>query len=466
VHHPRATDAHLCSQFCGLHPLRVVIWRLRVRFRRLRQCAQPCLFPAVSSELLDLRARQARALRSGMEEAATNELRDGARALASEAEQAAGFLLGHPLAIPIWHARHRTPRIVVPRVDAHFWSAWAGGRPWPIGQDEGVTVDAIFEFPVPIWVMTDALDTTYAAGYGNLKFNVVMPTANGPNGGPPAVPGLEGRPELSSPDVTWVHEYGAFIPESYKPATALHRVAITDADGPTPAHLTWFTPDAQLVEYVTPWFNAVRTWAEVVTGQDLDPNHRVYDAVAVGHGLTFLEQTHDGAHGLQITTPRVLPVPAKEWEAILKLVSDGKEPPLEELLSRDARASQRRGAERRSILEAATAVEIVLSRHVRGLADQLPEAQQRRLTDRTALGGYIDIAETSGIQLAVPYEQLRQLSALRNDAAHRGEAPNNWDTGTAVQTAMDFLSAHGPYARSTEREPDGSEFVLVDPKDD
>lgn len=326
-----------------------------------------------------------------------------------------------------------------------------------------MTVSAIFELPVPIWVMSDALGETYSTGLGSLTFNVVMPSLDGTHGAPPTVPGLSDRQELADPEMRWVHEYGAHIPESYKPATALHRVAFTDVDGPTPTNRTWFTPEAQLAEFVAPWFNSVRTWVEVVTGQDLDPNHRVYDAVAVGHGLTFLDRDHDGAHGLQITTPRVLPVPAREWESILKLVSAGKEPPLEELLSRDARASRRRGAERRAVIEAATALELVISRHVRSRTDQLPESQQRRLGNSPSLGTYIDIAEKSQLTLAVGYENLRWLSTLRNDAAHRGEAPSNWDTGTAVQIAIDFLGAHGRFARAQEREPDGSEFVLVDP---
>ena len=166
-----------------------------------------------------------------------------------------------------------------------------------------VTIDAVFELPVPIWVMTEVLDATYSSGYANLKFNVAMPTGEGSDGGPPAVIDLRGV-ELSDPDMVWVHEYGAHIPQPYKPATALHRIVFTDVDGPTPAHLTWFTAEAQLVEYVAPWFNAVRTWAEVVTGQDLDPNHRVYDAVEVGHGLTFLDRSHDGVHGLKLTIMR------------------------------------------------------------------------------------------------------------------------------------------------------------------
>lgn len=327
-------------------------------------------------------------------------------------------------------------------------------------------IRAVFELPVHIWVMTDALGMTYPTGHGSLSFNVVMPSGTGPNGGPPSVAGLDGHADLTGDDVKWVHGYGAFIPETYKPATALHRVAITDVAGPTPAHRSWFTPENQLAAYITPWFNNVRTWVEVITGQDLDPDHRVYDAEAVGAGLTFLDQDHDGAHGLRLTTPRVLPIPEAEWKAILRLVREGKEPPLEELLSRDARASQRRGADRRAVIEAATALEIALGRYVRSARNNLPERQQGRLNDRTALGGYIDIAETSRLPSQVPYERLRWVNTLRNNAAHRGKAPTNWDAGTAVQIAIDFLGAHGRYARRQEREPDGSEFVLVDPDSD
>ena len=330
----------------------------------------------------------------------------------------------------------------------------------------GMDVRAIFKLPVHIWVMCDALDATYSTGYGELRFSVVMPEDRPPVGGPPPVPGVESRPELAGEQVVWVQEYGAHIPESLRPATALHRVAVTDVEGPSYDHSPWFTPEHQLAEYINKWFNDVRTWVEIVTGQDLDPNHRVYDAEPVGAGLTFIEPPHDGALGLTIAIPRVLPLRAQEWADILGFVRDGKEPPLEEVLSRDARAAQRRNANRRAIIDAATALEIALGRHVRGLADQLPETQRRRISARTALGDYISIAEQSSLQLAVPVDRLRWLKDLRNNAAHHGSAPNSWDASAAVQVMIDFLGAHGRLHRMGEREPDGGEWVLADPESD
>lgn len=328
-------------------------------------------------------------------------------------------------------------------------------------------VRAVFELPVHIWVMREALGGTYPTGFGQLRFTVLTPTDGppvdeSPTTGPPAIEGIESHPELSGADVEWAQQYGAFIPESLKPATALLRIGVTDVDGPTYDHMSWFTPEHQLAEYVTPWFDNARTWVEVFTGQDLDPNHRVYDAQAVGAGLTFIEPPNDSALGLQISTPRILPLPAEQWARILAFVRDGVEPPLEEVLSRDARAAQRRGADRRAIIDSATALEIVLGRHVRGLVDQLPESQQKRIGERAALGTYISIAKESGLELAVDVEKLGWLNNLRHDAVHRGLAPSNWDAGTAVQLMIDFLGAHGHIRHTGDHEPDGSEWIVAD----
>lgn len=182
----------------------------------------------------------------------------------------------------------------------------------------------------------------------------------------------------------------------------------------------------------------------------------------MGTGLTFIEPEHQDALGLTIMTPHVMPLRPDEWATVLLLVRDGKEPPLEEVLSRDARAARQRDANRRAIIDAATAVEIALGRLVRNRSAELPETQQRRITERSALGDYISIAENSGLELAVPFDKLRQLNKLRSDAAHRGQAPGSWDAGAAVQVMIDFLGAQGRYRRRDEREPDGGELILVE----
>ncbi|MDQ0537712.1 hypothetical protein QF011_000242 [Curtobacterium flaccumfaciens] len=319
-----------------------------------------------------------------------------------------------------------------------------------------VNVTAIYELPVPIWVAAATLSRTYESGVGGLEFDVAMPKDHEPDGAPPAISDLSEEAE----GLTWTQEYGAFIPESLKPATALVRIALLNVKGPNDDDLPWRTVDQQLAEGVDWWFGSVRSWVEVLTGQDLDPKHRVFDAEAVGSGLTFIEPPHQNALGLRITTPHIRPVQEREWEALLKAVGEGKEPPLEELLSRDARAAQRRGANRRAIIDATTAVEIALTRHVGSLRSTLPPKQQKRLDRKPSFGTFISIAEDSGLTLQVTYERLRSLNELRNNAAHRGLAPSDLEAVRAVQVMIDFLAEHGVYRRMATSEPDGSEFTV------
>lgn len=139
-------------------------------------------------------------------------------------------------------------------------------------------------------------------------------------------------------------------------------------------------------------------------------------------------------------------------------------PPTEEILSRDARAAHRRGALRRAILDAATALEIALGRHVRTNIERLKPGDRDRIgrpRRPPTLGDYI--ATNADLALAVPADKLKQVSKFRNDAAHRGEEPGHWDTGMVVQTTIDFLAAHGPYQRVVDDRPDGSEWVRLDP---
>lgn len=323
-------------------------------------------------------------------------------------------------------------------------------------------VKAIYELPVPIWFTCATLGRAYQTGSGSLRFDVVMPEYEPVLGGPPSVAGVAEALDLLGEQAVWAQEYGAFIPESLRPAIAVQRVALNAVEGPTYADRAWFTPDHQLAQTVDRWFDEVRTWVEILTGQNLDPRHRVYDAESVGGGLTFIEPPHQDGLGFTITTPHIRPLRSEEWAAILNLVHKGTEPPLEETLSRDARAAQRRNANRRAVIDAATALEIVLGRHIRERAANLPEAQKNRISDRSALGEYISIAEHSHLEFAVSIDQLRRLNRLRNDAAHRGEAPDNWEAGSAVQVMIDFLAAHGHHRRTSVSDPDGGELVLAD----
>lgn len=136
-------------------------------------------------------------------------------------------------------------------------------------------VKAIYELPVPIWVTTATLGATYSSGYGPVRFDIVMPLDRPPVGMAPAIEGLDqsalSRMHVSEePDdlvgelVVWTQEYGAFIPESLRPATALIRVVVSGVQAPKHATRTLAGPDDRLVEVIA----LVRPGSQLDRGAD------------------------------------------------------------------------------------------------------------------------------------------------------------------------------------------------------
>ena len=160
-------------------------------------------------------------------------------------------------------------------------------------------VRAVFELPVHIWVMREALGRDLPDWLRPAPVRRRDADDGSPTAGPPAVEGIESRPELTGGTSCGPTSTAPSFPSRLCPRPpSFGSASPTSRDPPTTTR-SWFTPEHQLAEYVTPWFDNVRTWVEVVTGQDLDPNHRVYDAEAVGAGLTFIEPPNDAALGLR-----------------------------------------------------------------------------------------------------------------------------------------------------------------------
>jgi len=314
---------------------------------------------------------------------------------------------------------------------------------------------AVFDLPVPVWVTGDTLGTHAESGLGPVRFQVHTPV-RASDGRVSAPPNL-GLP-LDHAIVTaepWAHLFAAFTGDDS--AIALCRIAITarrsDHSAKGAAAIRWGGLEYELAHRIDYWFDQLRGWIEIITGQDLDPEHRVYDAQAPGHGLhTWNPDLADFQPPglLTMSTPHILPLPAEAWRSVLAEVEQGNEPPLEELLSRDARAAHRRGHYRRAIIDAATAADIVLNRLVENSVETLPSALQLEVEDPKKIrtfGRNITIADQAEIQLAVPVHRLRKLNDARNDAVHHGHAPSASKVAKIVQISIDLLASHGPYPR-------------------
>jgi hypothetical protein len=306
---------------------------------------------------------------------------------------------------------------------------------------------AIYELPVPIWVSTASLGERIPTGFGSVKFDVIMPLPGGPVGIAPALDGVvvPNQKPGSADLLVWVQRFAAFTPGDHTESTGLCRVVVQT----TTAGLSASNYD--LIRAIDPWFDAVRTWVETQTGQDLDPKHRVYDATTHGAGLTYIHPapTGDGPIGLTLTTPRINPVPATTWRQILTAVAAGEEPPLEEQLCRDSRAAFARGQLRRSVIDAASAAEIVLHRIISAQVspDDLSGRQARQKLqslDKQPLGGLVTLASDAHLDLGVELDDLEGLSKVRNEAIHRGVSPESWSALQMVQAAIDLVIAHRP----------------------
>jgi hypothetical protein len=312
-----------------------------------------------------------------------------------------------------------------------------------------VAITAIYELPVPIWISTGVLGERIRTGFGTVTFDVVMPTQDGVVGGPPTISGVP-VPTLGDGAelLIWTQQFAAF--PSDPNSTALCRVVVQTVGPGDPQEGPY-----DLARAIDPWFDAVRTWAEATTGQDLDPNHRVYSATSHGATLTLLDPlpNTDGPIALTLTTPRVMPVPGDVWRGILANVAAGKEPPLEEQLSRDSRAAFARGQLRRSVIDAASAAEIVLHRLISTTVteEHMPNSEYRRRLaklDKQPLGELVAIAEKADVDLAVDTDALNELVEIRNDAIHRGATPSYVDGYKVVQAAINLLGRHGQWKRS------------------
>lgn len=300
----------------------------------------------------------------------------------------------------------------------------------------------MYALPVPIWLSQDALGKAYETGLGDLRFQLHLPVAEplGPEASKGRVgsraPTIRGR-ELAELDAAiadapnripaWTQRFAASIDPENEPAMALLRCVITD--------VTFAGTDAdssdltyRLARSINLWFDHLRTWVEVLTGQDLNPYHRVYDAEDHGRDLTFIEPKVIGSVSSRFTTSHITPIGESAWTDSLRAVMDGRRPPLEYVLLRDAYASNLRGETRRAVLELGTATELVLSRYLLKLQQKDGLGRHQELDiGRQTLGRFVDIVMDLEVLSRYHNEGLRKFKSMRNDAAHRGQNPDPID---------------------------------------
>lgn len=240
---------------------------------------------------------------------------------------------------------------------------------------------------------------------------------------PPALPGVAGD-RLGTP-FDWAITYAGEYTEDG--ATCLRRLGIIlgepdEALPELPRDFGQLTMRIALAaqESLDAWFDLVRTWIEVLTEQDLDYRSPSYDLTFQGDGF----HRWDGlwlTKELPATRTRLTkPVSLEDWVRILRKAGEQREPPLEHLVARDARAALLRGDLRRAAIDIGTATEITLNNAYRQniaaitTCDRALSQGERNL--RTLTKALID----ANIPLGATREEIDCLTDARNSAVHEG----------------------------------------------
>jgi hypothetical protein len=294
---------------------------------------------------------------------------------------------------------------------------------------ESDEVAAIYDLPKHIWVARDVLDTNLETGSGPLCFNVLTPV---PVPGqplldivsPPRLPGVPSDNKLLA-DRPWVIDYAA---EADEQSIALSRVAFVasgENNRDVPNHRLAKDDLRTGIAYhfrdqVDGWFDALRSWIEVLTQQDLNHRHPSYDVEFPAAGLfVWSDDQFKGPGQVKLNWPQFRPISLPAWTWALGQVAAGNRPATEHLLMRDARAALARGDTRRAVLDAATAVEIVLSSELARANENRPPGKTAQLKGPQTLGRLAKFVPQLRPNLAASEAELRELTSARNGAAHR-----------------------------------------------
>lgn len=339
-------------------------------------------------------------------------------------------------------------------------------------------VSAVYEFPRPIWVSRDVQGQRYDTRIGPIVATVVIPTAVPPNGnamwGPPDLVGVpeialapvEGEPSLrldAYPDgasvvnPVWDTPFAATV-RGGDPATALRAVGLELSEDPaarthndTRSSIddrersfrlsVQGTPEARIADLagrnIEEWFIRVAEWVSVLTQQDLDHRHQLYDASLLGPGFRHW----DG--GWRVTsatysTPTVTAIGAEAFRRVLRDVGDRKRPALEWQLLLQAAHSINRGYFRRAVLDCATAAEICVARKVANSTS--PKSKPGEGAGLKVLSRWLTAHES---QTYVEDSHFVALADLRNTAIHNGIDPTSKKTGAAASCAFRIVKAYG-----------------------
>jgi len=325
------------------------------------------------------------------------------------------------------------------------------------------TLEGVFQLPAPVALKVEALGARVPVRINGQEFQLI----------PPSLQLVDARPTLVAPpmetvrpDLDWDERYRSV-------GSAWGRMAhfkSTDPLGANGAALvrafvirqTMAAADKaqsvqqqergeDLYQHIDAWWRLVADWVEVVARQNLDPHYDGASRPGDDLELWFKHGSDGGTVNnptpLLITVSPVNDLTSDRWKAVLQAASDGRQPPTEHLLLRDAIAANRRGQRRRAVLDAATAAEMALTylldQELAGLRSDVAGYVREKSRQ---ISGRVQALKNLGVQLPGDAGKriISCLAEPRNKAIHGGHEPSVDETREALKIADEIMEAASP----------------------
>jgi len=218
----------------------------------------------------------------------------------------------------------------------------------------------------------------------------------------------------------------------------------------------------QLFVHIDGWFERLILWVRIFMDQDVDVDVESSLVSMIGRNLEVL--TIDGetvslprrANSIRINMLEVEALDERHWRRVLELASTGSSPPVEYSLARSARIQLRVHQYRRAVIDAATAVDVVLTDLLHANLANLPSGLQTTLnrSDQT-LGWLVDTlnnarglpSSITNVATQLPSDLKTGLVTVRNDVMHRNVTPTHEEAARAVAIAAEVVKTVNPLPR-------------------
>jgi hypothetical protein len=187
------------------------------------------------------------------------------------------------------------------------------------------------------------------------------------------------------------------------------------------------------------WFEAFRTWLELMSDQDLDPEHPLPNGHSPGSGLSLFAFDQGkldyflGVRAISSIARMVTPLSVARLRLGFRQANANAVPSDARLLLRDAYAENRRDRTRRAVIDAGSAVELTLADYAAREAVSMPA--------KPTLGAYVKDLQA---RASLPANTKVALVDVRNAAIHENQIPTHAESHTALGIASTVLDKLDP----------------------